>query len=175
MQIGIHDQALLRLARPSVTPERWAKKRYAQAAPGWWRRLLRGAQGRLLLLAHATAGRTVSGQRDAGLQQVAIRHIDGSESEGRCADFDGRFRPLNPKLEARWLSVAMAWHRGIELPPVSLIQVGNRYFVRDGHHRISVAAAVGQEFIPAFVISRELAATGRDRPQPAPLAMEVAT
>jgi hypothetical protein len=37
------------------------------------------------------------------------------------------------------------------LPPVSLVQVGDEYFVRDGHHRISVAKAFGQETIEARV------------------------
>ena len=39
----------------------------------------------------------------------------------------------------------------IPLPPVDLIKVGENYFVRDGHHRISVAHALGQEFIEAEV------------------------
>jgi hypothetical protein len=30
---------------------------------------------------------------------------------------------------------------------VELIQVGEAYFVRDGHHRISVATALGQQQI----------------------------
>ena len=41
--------------------------------------------------------------------------------------------------------------RAQPLPPVSLIQVGDRYFVRDGHHRISVALALGRETIEAYV------------------------
>jgi hypothetical protein len=37
------------------------------------------------------------------------------------------------------------------LPPVVLVQVGDVYFVRDGHHRISVARALGQLDIEAEV------------------------
>jgi hypothetical protein len=33
---------------------------------------------------------------------------------------------------------------GMTLAPVELIQDGESYFVRDGHHRISVARALGQ-------------------------------
>jgi hypothetical protein len=40
---------------------------------------------------------------------------------------------------------------GDPLPPVELIQVGSVYFVRDGHHRISVARAMGQQEIEAVV------------------------
>jgi hypothetical protein len=37
-----------------------------------------------------------------------------------------------------------------------LIQVGDDYFVRDGHHRISVARAFGREQIDAEVIVWDL-------------------
>jgi len=40
----------------------------------------------------------------------------------------------------------------VDLPPVELYQVGQVYFVRDGHHRISVARERGQEYIEAEVI-----------------------
>ena len=49
------------------------------------------------------------------------------------------------------MSVTRAYLRGIGLPPVELIQIGEVYFVRDGHHRISVAAALGQQEIDAVV------------------------
>jgi hypothetical protein len=47
--------------------------------------------------------------------------------------------------------IAAAWELGRELPPVELVQIGDFYFVRDGHHRISVARAMGQEHIEAEV------------------------
>jgi hypothetical protein len=37
------------------------------------------------------------------------------------------------------------------MPPVELIRVGDVYFVRDGHHRVSVARALGQAYIDAEV------------------------
>jgi hypothetical protein len=88
--------------------------------------------------------------RYAGLQPVPIDLIRGSES--RVDDFDIHFNPLREKMRDRWLSIAMAYSQGVALPPVSLIQVGGIYFVRDGHHRISVALARGQEVIDAEVI-----------------------
>jgi hypothetical protein len=45
---------------------------------------------------------------------------------------------------SRWLRVAAARDQGKVLPPVVLVQVGDVYFVRDGHHRISVARTLGQ-------------------------------
>jgi hypothetical protein len=84
-----------------------------------------------------------------GHQVVALCQIRGSE--GRCRDFDANFRPLQPHCATRWLGVAMAWKTGTALPPVSLIRVGDVYFVRDGHHRVSVARALGQAEIEAEV------------------------
>ncbi|GAP12919.1 hypothetical protein LARV_00659 [Longilinea arvoryzae] len=41
---------------------------------------------------------------------------------------------------------------GLPLPPVELVRVGGAYYVRDGHHRNSVASALGQLDIEAHVI-----------------------
>jgi hypothetical protein len=56
----------------------------------------------------------------------------------------------------RWLRVAEAYRRGMSLPPVQLIKAGESYFVRDGHHRISVARALGQQEIDAEVVVWEV-------------------
>ena len=91
----------------------------------------------------------ICARHDAGLRTVRLDEICGSE--GRCHDFDRRFRPLQDHSERRWLSVAFARQEGKSLPPVELIQVGEDYYVRDGHHRISVARAFGQPEIEAAV------------------------
>ena len=110
---------------------------------------LRGQPNQLLDLTTVTATCAIGDRRAAGTQIVPIQQIRGSE--GRCADFDVAFHPLKAHTEDRWLSVANANVRGRGLPPVELIQVGTVYFVRDGHHRISVAAALGQREIDAIV------------------------
>ncbi|MBN1966704.1 MAG: hypothetical protein JW910_18775 [Anaerolineae bacterium] len=85
----------------------------------------------------------------AGAQTVALDHITGSENKSDA--FDAHFRPLNDASAGRWQGIAAAWMRGDSLPPVELIRVGDRYYVRDGHHRISVARALGQRDIDAVV------------------------
>jgi hypothetical protein len=85
----------------------------------------------------------------AGLQTVLIRHIRGSES--RLDDFDADFRPLQSRTCERWLSIGRARLQGATLPPIELIRVGDTYFVRDGHHRLSVARALGEKFIEAQI------------------------
>jgi hypothetical protein len=86
----------------------------------------------------------------AGQQSVPIDRIQGTE--GRLEDFDDAFYPLHDRLRNRWLGVASARLTGRELPPVDLIQVGGIYYVQDGHHRISVAKALGEKYIDAEVI-----------------------
>jgi hypothetical protein len=81
---------------------------------------------------------------------VPIRQICGSEN--RCGDFDRNFHPLHDHNKGRWLRIAQARQQGKSLPPVELVQVGDGYYVRDGHHRISVARALGQKSIEARVI-----------------------
>lgn len=88
--------------------------------------------------------------RDWGIKVVMLREIIGSE--GRSQDFDLGFHPMQTRMRERWASVAAARLYPSDLPPVELIQVGDAYFVRDGHHRISVAASLGQEFIDAHVL-----------------------
>jgi hypothetical protein len=83
-------------------------------------------------------------------QTVPIDRIRGSEN--RCGDFDQDFRPLQGHTRERWLSVATARMSGVCLPPVELLAVGDEYYVRDGHHRISVAHTLGEQFIEATVM-----------------------
>jgi hypothetical protein len=114
-----------------------------------WERVS-GRNRHLLTLAEVEKSLNVrSRHRLAGVQPVLIRQIRGTE--GRSEDFDGRFNPLNERSKSRWLSIATARKLGVPMPPVELIQVGEIYFVRDGHHRISVALAFGEEAIDAEV------------------------
>lgn len=86
-----------------------------------------------------------------GIQSVPLTKIRGSE--GRTADFDADFRPLKATSKERWVNIAVAHARAEPLPAVDLIRVNDTYFVRDGHHRISVARMVGQQEIDANVTS----------------------
>ncbi|KAA3665164.1 MAG: hypothetical protein DWQ04_02000 [Chloroflexi bacterium] len=89
-------------------------------------------------------------RQQAGIQEIPINQIKGSV--GRSRDFDHLFRPLKTHNKDRWVNVAVARRMGVPLPAVNLIQIGDRFFVRDGHHRISVARSMGQATIDASVI-----------------------
>jgi hypothetical protein len=93
-------------------------------------------------------GRT--GQHDLGLQVVPLDAIVGTVD--RTADFDRGLRPTSSRLRSRWERIAAAQRRGEALPPVSLYKIGDLYFVRDGHHRVSVAKSLGRKDIDAYVI-----------------------
>ncbi len=111
--------------------------------------LITGRYNHLLDLNEVEQQRHVQSRRYAGTQAVPIDAIQGSE--GRCHDFDSEFRPLKNHNRLRWISIAVARERGTGLPAVDLIQVDDVYFVRDGHHRISVAKLYGQVEIDATV------------------------
>jgi hypothetical protein len=104
----------------------------------------------LVNLAQASAAAQISNRRYLGIRTVDVRLITGSE--GRTRDFDADFNPLNTQTKDRWISIANARQLGTPLPPVELIKVGEAYFVRDGHHRLSVARAFGERFIDAEVV-----------------------
>jgi len=115
----------------------------------WMWSRLSGRSNLLLDLNSLLAKIKVRSSHYAGIQAVAINKIIGSE--GRVSDFDSSFNPLNEKTSQRWMSVANARLNGTPLPAVELIQMGDVYFVRDGHHRISVAKALGEGAIDAQV------------------------
>jgi hypothetical protein len=108
----------------------------------------------LLDLRTEVSKRRIVRQHYAGSRTVAIHRIKGSE--GRSDDFDCDFNPVHSRTRDRWISVALARFQGDTLPLVELIQLGDDYYVRDGHHRISVARGLGEEYVDAKVIVLEL-------------------
>lgn len=85
----------------------------------------------------------------AGQRAVSLEDIWGTEN--RADEFDVDFHPIAEHLEDRWVQVWLAYAQGVPLPPVELIEKDGGYYVRDGHHRISVARALGFEMIEAVV------------------------
>lgn len=92
-------------------------------------------------------GRT--GERRLGLQVIRLDSIVGSVD--RTRDFDRRFRPTSGRMRERWQRLAVAQRRGEAVPPIEVYRVGDMHFVSDGHHRVSVAHAMGNETIEAYV------------------------
>jgi hypothetical protein len=89
------------------------------------------------------------GQRYLGLQTIRLDTIIGTVDSRH--DFDRRFRPTSNRVRSRWEQLALAQRRGEPLPPIEVYRVSDLHFVRDGHHRVSIAEATGQETIDAYV------------------------
>lgn len=86
---------------------------------------------------------------EARLAEVPVKQIAGTVA--RVDDFDRAFRPRRRHLRNRWEKVAAgATVRGA-FSPLQLVQLGELYFVVDGHHRVSVARANGIDVMDAVV------------------------
>ena len=112
--------------------------------------------GRVRRLGRATCGLPVydeaaqrrSGRR--GVVEIPLEAIAGTTEPNRAAQFDQHFRPT-PLTRGRWQRVWLAVQRGVALPPISVVEIGDAYAIRDGHHRVSVAKARGALTITALV------------------------
>ncbi|MGQ9598460.1 MAG: hypothetical protein ACUVWZ_03485 [Anaerolineae bacterium] len=82
------------------------------------------------------------------LQEIPLDKIVGSV--GRYHDFNRAFLPRTHVDPRRWARIAGLQGR-INLPPIEVFKVGDVYFVRDGHHRVSVARVRKQRTIRAQV------------------------
>ena len=88
--------------------------------------------------------------RPRGVAEIPLEAIAGTTEPNRAAQFDRQFRPTR-LTRSRWERVWLAVQRGVTLPPISVVQVGDAYAIRDGHHRVSVAKARGALTIAAVV------------------------
>jgi hypothetical protein len=89
------------------------------------------------------------GEVQLGLQTIPLDSVVGTVD--RTRDFDRGFRPTTPRVRGRWQRIAAAQRRGESFPPISVYRIGDLHFVRDGHHRVSVAKSLGRAEIDAYV------------------------
>jgi hypothetical protein len=120
--------------------------------------LRRGADGRAdrgvlpsLYDRHPAAGSAP--RRRVGLQAVDVDRIVGTMRHP--SQNTGDFRPL-PHLrganwQGRWQRITRATDTLARLPPVDLVQVGEEYYVTDGHNRVAAARRSGADEIDADV------------------------
>jgi hypothetical protein len=90
------------------------------------------------------------GERDLGTQVIPVDSIVGTVD--RTSGFDRSFRPTSSRVRTRWERIAAMMRRGEELPPIEVYRIGDAHFVRDGHHRVSVARALGIKELEAHVV-----------------------
>jgi hypothetical protein len=89
------------------------------------------------------------GERHVGLQSIPLDSIVGTVD--RTRGFDRSFRPTSRQVRGRWERIAKAQRQGEAMPPIQVYRIGDMHFVKDGHHRVSVARAQGRREIDALV------------------------
>jgi hypothetical protein len=92
---------------------------------------------RLLSFDDVRRAQAANNRLHRGTRVVEVDQIVGSV--GRWRDFDRSFLPARASIGERWKRIDRAFQRGEDLPPVELYEIGDGYFVVDGHHRVSVA------------------------------------
>jgi hypothetical protein len=102
----------------------------------------------LLVLEDATRRLRPSSRRHLGVRPIPVRQIVGTDSRG--ADFDRDFAPRRADVRRRLHALAEAFPDG-HYPPIVVHQLGDAFFVLDGHHRVALARRQGIEHIDAEV------------------------
>ena len=125
------------------------RRRRRERAAGWLTRRSREDNG-LISLDQALHAAPPAARRPAGLSAIPLASIVGTAEEAKARTFDRRFRPQSSS-RGRWERLWMAGRRGASLPPISVYRLGDEHFVRDGHHRVSVALSLGMAAIDAEV------------------------
>jgi hypothetical protein len=92
-------------------------------------------------------------RRRVGLRSVALDQIVGTmrHPSQNTADFLPLPRLRGENWRARWQRITRAMDHLVSLPPVDLVQVGDEYYVTDGHNRVAAALEAGGVEIDADV------------------------
>ena len=104
-------------------------------------------------------------RRFLGVTEIPVDRIVGTLN--RQSDFDHKFRPLKSYLRDRWVNAYLALQNG-DWSPILVHQVGENYYVEDGHHRVSVAQTLGLAYLQARVWEYPQTAKETKKCQPAP-------
>src|SRR5271170_1583399 len=125
-----------------------ARRRYALDRLGSWLRR-DPDEDRLLQFDQVVSALGFRGEYYLGLRTIRLDTVIGTVE--KACDFDRRFRPASEHDRQRWEQLDVAERDGAVIPPIEVYSVGGLHFVKDGHHRVSVARATGQEMIDADV------------------------
>lgn len=85
-----------------------------------------------------------------GVESVPLAKIKGSV--GRYSDFDQQFRLNGAGNQERLQSLTAAMREGRKIPPISLYQIKDGYYIVDGHHRVTAARNLKQSHIRAKIL-----------------------
>lgn len=92
----------------------------------------------------------VVGRVPLGVRPIRVRRIVGSA--GKADKLGPDFLPLGRgPAQANFRQILSLMKQGTELPPITVYQLGSRYYVVDGHTRAAAAKELGIEFLDADV------------------------
>lgn len=113
-------------------------------------RAVRGDSADTELLALDEVQRRLAAYQESylGVRSIPVAQIIGTVD--RSGSFDKDFLPSAEWMRPRWQQVEQAFPSG-GFPAISVYQVGDAYFVSDGHHRVAIARQQGIEFIDAEI------------------------
>ncbi|MEO8745290.1 MAG: ParB N-terminal domain-containing protein [Candidatus Dormiibacterota bacterium] len=95
----------------------------------------------------------LEGRAFGGIREIPIEKIVGSVApDAKTSDFDPGFQPITRRSRDRWTRIYREMVEGDELPPIDVYRVDGKYYVIDGHHRVSVARTLGRATINARVV-----------------------
>ena len=118
------------------------------------RTILTGRAQRLRSIEPMLRAAGLEGRSFGGIREIPVDKIVGSVApDFKSGDFDPGFLPINRRMRERWTRIYQAMVEGDELPPIDVYKVDDRYYVIDGHHRVSVARSLDRPMINARVIN----------------------
>jgi len=135
----------------------WALEDFDAAhARAFWRSI-RSILGRRAWRLHSIAPSLKAAgwesQSYGGVQDIPLDKIAGSVGpESKTTEFDPNFFPIDARLRDRWASVYEAIVAS-DVPPIDVYKVDDKYYVIDGHRRVSVARTLERPTIRARVIN----------------------
>lgn len=113
--------------------------------------MVRTSQKHPLSFEQAAASAGVSSRVPLGVRPIRVKRIVGSA--GKADKVGPDFLPLGPgPAQGNYQAILRKMRAGEELPPITVYQLRNRYFVIDGHTRVAAAKALGIEYLDAQVI-----------------------
>jgi len=118
-----------------------------------WLAWLTGRSARLLCFNDIYRLLNTKAAYTSELHEIPLDAIVGSVE--RCSDYTRSFHPIRDNDQDRWASVNDAIVEAKSLPPIKVYQLGDVFFVVDGHHRVSSARQQRLTTITALVMQVE--------------------
>lgn len=126
---------------------RAGKKFYASA-------VAKGQNPYPLVLNEILEGKATAGTVNVGLVDIPMDRIVGTWADGRKTAFAGNFAPLlddGTEFAEKWISLCAAHLEEGITDPITCMEYLGKFYVQEGHKRVSVLKGYGSPSIPGIV------------------------